>query len=93
VERQQLLQALRRVTRGCDPSPYTSQDLVSGLPLEGTWAASDGVWQIKKQKTGARDASKSDLEAGFAGHLACRIRMQGGEGRRIVLAASTSELP
>ncbi len=43
---------------GCAPSVaihpfYTSQDLVSDLPLEGTWVGSDGeVWQIKKSGDG-----------------------------------------
>jgi hypothetical protein len=39
---------------GCAPAVaihplYTTQDLVSDLPLEGAWASSDGeIWQIKK---------------------------------------------
>jgi hypothetical protein len=37
---------------------YTSQDLVSDLPLAGTWAGSDGeVWQIKKSGDGYDVAS------------------------------------
>ena len=133
---------------GCAPAVaihplYTSQDLVSDLPLEGTWAGTDGeVWQIKKSGDGydvaavptgdfrvhllrRKDsefvdvASKSDPEVGVAGHLFGKIRMEGdelyvspidetwlkhmaetgqvpqsivGEGRQIVLTASTSEL-
>ena len=43
---------------GCAPAVaihplYTSQDLVSDLPLEGTWAEKDGeIWQIKKSGDG-----------------------------------------
>ena len=43
---------------GCAPAVaihplYTSQDLVSDLPLEGAWAGTDGeVWLIKKSGDG-----------------------------------------
>ena len=43
---------------GCAPAVaihplYTTQDLVSDLPLEGTWASSDSeVWQVKKSEDG-----------------------------------------
>jgi len=43
---------------GCAPAVaihplYNSQDLVSDLPLEGTWVVKDGeIWQIKKSGDG-----------------------------------------
>ncbi len=43
---------------GCAPAVaihplYTSQNLASDLPLEGTWASSDGeVWQVQKLEDG-----------------------------------------
>ena len=43
---------------GCAPAVaihpfYTTQDLVYDLPLEGTWASSDGqVWKIKRSDDG-----------------------------------------
>ena len=43
---------------GCAPTVaihplYTTQDLVSDLPLEGTWSEKDGeIWQIKKSGDG-----------------------------------------
>jgi hypothetical protein len=42
---------------GCGPVAihpfYTTQDLVSDLPLEGVWTASDGeVWQVEKSDDG-----------------------------------------
>jgi len=55
-----LLAALAGVAAmtGCAPAVaihplYTSRNLVSDLPLEGTWASSDGeVWQVKKSEDG-----------------------------------------
>ena len=43
---------------GCAPAVaihplYTTQDLVSDLPLEGTWSEKDGeIWQIEKSGDG-----------------------------------------
>jgi hypothetical protein len=43
---------------GCAPAVaihplYTTHDLVSDLPLEGTWASNDGqVWQVRKSDDG-----------------------------------------
>ena len=48
---------------GCAPAVaihplYTTPDLVSDLPLEGTWAAGDGeIWQIQKSADGYDVAS------------------------------------
>ena len=139
---------------GCAPAVaihplFTTQDLVSDLPLEGAWTTQDGeIWRIQKSGDGydvaavpagnskevsefnvhllrLKDsefvdvASKSDPEVGVAGHLFGKIRMEGdelyvslidetwlkhmaeagqapqsivGEGRQLVLTASTSEL-
>jgi hypothetical protein len=52
-----LLAAAAALT-GCAPAVaihplYTTQDLVSDLPLEGAWQSSDGeVWQIQKTQDG-----------------------------------------
>lgn len=71
---------------GCAPAVaihplYTTQNLVSDLPLEGTWTANDGeVWRIQKSGDGydvtAVDARDSMSVSRYNVHL---LRLQDSE--------------